>query len=200
VGIVKLYFDFEAGGKQCDGCDAVFCNTCIYETGQVDLFSFRGRIRCTQCFETTPKTVISWDLLDFVIEKYNLSRRDILDNFLKTAPAWYTTPQDAYVCTQCPSDECASKSCEYVSETYFVIGSQFRGYCCKAQGKELCLGCVKWEAKRTCVAMIGVRKFRKPNLLNTLPRDVLIHCILRPWIKNRRIDIVEGGEKKRLKV
>jgi len=196
-------FDFESeSGKQCDGCESVYCDTCINAEKPIELFLFRSSMRCTGCFETEPKKPTSWNLLDFLLEKYNLSHKDVLDDFLKTAPAWYTVPPDAYVCTKCPNNECASKFCEYVSKNYIIPGTEntYRGFCCMAIGIELCLGCQKWEAKRTCVAMIGVRKFRKKSLLNTLPRDVLIHCILKPWIKGKRVGIVEGGQKKKLKL
>lgn len=185
-------FDFEYDGYQCDGCDEVFCRSCI-ESRKVVIFTFGGAIRCTDCFKPYPRTVGDTNLLYFLLDRYKLSREQVLEEFLETAPPFYTVPQDSYTCTECEPFTCASKECLCVSQDYEDTHTdiRYRGYCCKAQGMTKCVGCKRWEAKRTSIIMIGIRKFRKGNILRGVPRDVLKHCILIP--------LMDQPPKKKLK-
>lgn len=195
-----VIFDFEYDGYQCDGCDHVFCRSCI-ESRKVVIFTFGGAIRCTECFKPYPRAVCDIHLLYFLLDRYKLSRKQVLEEFLEIAPH-YTVPQDSYTCTECEPHTCASKECLCVSEDYEdpPTDIRYRGYCCKAQGITMCLGCKRWEAKRTSLIMIGIRKFRKGNILRGVPRDVLKHCILIPLFSMLSKDQPrKGEEKKKLK-
>lgn len=186
-------FDFNIEGTQCDGCDDVFCGACI-EQRLASVFRFNNRPKCTKCFITEPPTVLTFSLFDYMLKKYNVSEKQIREEYIQTNPLFYTTPQNTYVCTKCKVHQCASRLCKRVSKDYTcsLSGVVVRGLCCKKQKDNLCDACLKWEAQRICVAMMGARKFRKGNLLNLLPRDVLIHCILKPLILPPK-----GGEDQR---
>lgn len=94
-----------------------------------------------------------------------------------------------YECKACPKGTCPSNGCfaagfNYAKDEYSPI---HRGVCCRGRGyKDLCLSCEKWETKKVCVLMIGARKFRRGNLLNLLPRDVLIYALVKPFVWEER--------------
>lgn len=176
-------FDFNLEGTQCDGCDDVFCRACIDQKA-VSCFRFNNRPKCTNCFITEPPTVLTFSLFDYMLNKYNVSEKQIREEYIQTNPLFYTTPQNTYVCTKCKVHQCASRLCERVSQDYTGPRNAIvsRGFCCKAQDEWDCDACLKWEAQRICVTLVGIRKFRKDSSLRCVPRDVLIHCILKPFI------------------
>lgn len=92
-----------------------------------------------------------------------------------------------YECVQCPPGMCASKKCFLVHQGCSIDYVSYTGYCCMARGSDRrpyrCRGCRRWEKRKTCAIMIGIRKFRRGSLLNLLPRDVLIYCILKKFVK-----------------
>jgi hypothetical protein len=94
--------------------------------------------------------------------------------------------EECYQCKLCPQGMCPSEHCWLITTNFIRIGRStiYRGVCCRARGytDTLCINCAKWETQKACIIMIGARKFRKNNLLNTLPRDVLIYALLKPFV------------------
>lgn len=90
-----------------------------------------------------------------------------------------------YECTKCPKGSCCSIKCHRISFDYEKDGDStiYRGLCCRQQKwKNVCVMCKVWESKRICTLMIGIRKFRTDNVLRAVPRDVLIHAMLKPHV------------------
>lgn len=99
----------------------------------------------------------------------------------------FCCPKDmVFKCLDCRDGECASSECYKVGKYDQIFSKTCFGKCCAAYGDLLCKGCINWEARRTCVAMIGVRKFKKSTLLRTLPRDVLIYALVKPFVWEER--------------
>lgn len=100
---------------------------------------------------------------------------------------WSTEDYTRYECEQCPPGMCASKKCFLVHQSCCFDYVTYTGYCCRARGSARrsyrCQGCRRWEARKACAIMMGIRKFRRGSLLNLLPRDVLIYCILKKFVK-----------------
>ena len=104
----------------------------------------------------------------------------------REACTWCWDDKEHYECQVCPRGTCPLDKCWIVLLNYVRIGRStiYRGVCCRARGytDTLCINCAKWETQKACIIMIGARKFRKHNLLNTLPRDVLIYALLKPFV------------------
>jgi hypothetical protein len=96
----------------------------------------------------------------------------------------FKPPEGKYKCTKCSPGACVSTGCWIIGLNYRKDTTVYRGLCCRARQRTLCKGCVKWELKKACITLIGIRKYRRGNLLNSLPRDVLIYALLKPyWIE-----------------
>lgn len=191
------------GEGNCDNCNAIYwdesysCNNCALdyclhcvESGKVEIFMYGGNVRCTGCSNTEPPKIGSGRLLDFVLRKYKISKCDVLVEFKKANPI-FTRPQWTYRCTQCPQNTCASSKCQLISENYGDPSGDFdiyRGYCCKAQGMEMCTGCKRWEINPISILMLGIRKFRTNSVLRAIPRDVLIYAMLKPMYPEKSND------------
>lgn len=97
------------------------------------------------------------------------------------------TKSTHWKCTRCKPGECASKKCMRVSRLHYEKDAEYsKGLCCKHSSRfgEKCLGCFQHETRHLCTLLIGLRKFRKGHLLRGVPRDILIQCIVIPWLVN----------------
>lgn len=174
----KIHDWWNDDGYTCEGCNGEYCIECC-DNDHVDIFTFEGKKWCTLCFQTEPDDPDDSLLLNYLLKKQKISRDRLLQDFRKTAVAPH-----AYVCTECPENTCPSAMCESIPKTFYheERDDYCRGFCCGAQNlAEICSGCKKW-ASRICIPMLGIRKRRRGNLLNDVPRDILIQCILIPYI------------------
>lgn len=116
----------------------------------------------------------------------NLSRASVFlhgDNEMCS----FCCPKDmVFKCLYCGDGQCASSKCHYIGRYDQIFSKMFFGRCCKKYENVSCRGCQAWEARRICIAMIGARKFRKSTLLRSLPRDVLIYALVKPFIWETR--------------
>lgn len=98
----------------------------------------------------------------------------------------FCCPKDmGFKCLECVDGQCASSKCLRVGKYDQIFSKMWFGKCCAASGDVLCKGCQAWEARRICIAMIGARKFRKNTLLRSLPRDVLVYALVKPFVWER---------------
>lgn len=99
----------------------------------------------------------------------------------------FCCPKDmVFKCVACGNGQCASSECHKVGRYSQIFSRWHFGKCCTAFGDVLCRGCQTWEARRICIVMIGARKFRKSTLLISLPRDVLIYALVKPFVWETR--------------
>lgn len=107
-----------------------------------------------------------------------------------------------YKCKACPKGTCLSDQCWVVLLNYVKDGHIHRGVCCRGRGHKdrVCVNCEVWETRKACIIMIGTRKFKKSTILSTLPKDVLIYALLKPFVwPNRSRERVNTKELKKLK-
>lgn len=203
-GKAYLPYDLQEGGYSCDGCNANYCEAC-FDADKTDIFSFGERKFCTGCFETEPRKVDNLTLLNYLLVKNKISRSQATKEFLISAPAVFRVPRHAYFCTACPRNGCPSTTCKYLATSFYNAQKDdyCRGYCCYARVEEeeshslgICEGCRTWRLENICIPMLGMRKYRKGGFLDLVPRDVLTHLILTPWIVDQSLP----RNKKRLKV
>lgn len=107
-----------------------------------------------------------------------------------------------FECQECPKGVCPSSKCEKIGWEYNHSGMDYKGLCCKSWIYEKpCPVCAIWEVQQICTILIGLRKFRKRNLLSTLPRDVLIYALVKPfvWEERGKKDIFKNLKKLKTK-
>jgi hypothetical protein len=176
----------------CQGCEMESCDDCE-ANGRFETFVFDGEEWCNFCFQTKPDEITDSDLLQIAITKLGTTKKRLREELLVSGPDRFRVAPHEYACTICPESECSSSLCEQVSKGigeecvrrfgYFEMDSATKGYCCKARHEaNACLGCKGWEARRLARTLIGIRKKRKDTLLAWLPRDVLVMCIIKPFI------------------
>jgi len=178
--------------QSCAGCHQDCCENCS-DDGRFETFIYNGEECCTICFQTKPDDIEQSDLLDLALTKLGTTKKRLREELLISGPERFRVAPNKYECTVCPEFECSSNLCTKVSkflERECVIRfndpemDEFtKGYCCKARrDEELCSECKDWEGRRVARTLIGIRKKRKGTLLAWLPRDVLILCIIKPFI------------------
>lgn len=188
-------FDTRQADAGCDGCDGYWCGEC-----DVERFYFAGMPRCTLCWRDKPDPVRKEHLLQLALRKLDVTESALRAEFLRTAPRRFLEARDAWRCTQCPEGHCASDECAEVGRDYWMPAAaaaaddddleDYRGYCCRAQtGRaphEHCDGCIDWQNRRVARTLVGLRRHRRRSLWAQLPRDVLVHAVIKPHILNAR--------------
>lgn len=188
----RIFPDVDDHGR-CGYCDTVWCDWC---SSSVHRFIYNGRSRCDFCWDDEPEPAPAESLLEFALDKLDMDRQELEQEWLKTAPARYHNARDVAACVRCKTS-CASSKCERVGLDFYPDEPAsnddsdecksldcYRGYCCAAQGKALwerCQHCQEWWNQRTAVALIGLRTKRQTPF-SELPRDVLRHSVIEPWV------------------
>lgn len=180
---------------QCQGCHKEWCGICM-RNGRVEKWIYGGDHYCTLCWKDSPPTPPDDELLEFALDMMKIDRKEFMDAFLKKNPKYLEVP-NYFACQECGEDnECANRDCEYVGDEFRPEATDRwggtippeRGACCKRQGRtpeEWCDACIRHRCRRVATTLLGLRKFRPASLWAQLPRDVLVHCIIKPRILNR---------------
>lgn len=101
-----------------------------------------------------------------------------------------------FKCKKCTRGSCPSSLCRSVR----FLFKGYVGYCCRATGSATpCDACQKWYKQKTCITMVGIRKFRTRSALRIIPRDVLIYAMLIPFIMKQPTKLFGKTRRKILK-
>jgi hypothetical protein len=173
----------------CQSCEAKWCYACEY-TGRVRQFHYssddNAPTRCDLCFPTKPLRVRDADLMDYALQRLQTSKKRLTEQLLEDGPVQFRVAPNVFECTVHMKGACASAECHMVScNQISTDGEVWYGYCCEESPHttgEYCIGCRRWDVRPMIVALLGIRKFRKTTVLAAaVPRDVLVHCIIKPY-------------------
>lgn len=185
----------EADPNMCLHCQAVWCAECEYKK-RVKRFHYssdeNAPMKCDFCFPTKPLRIRDSDLLDYALERLGSSKKRLTEQMLADGPIQFrVAPNPKFECQIHIEGYCASSECHRVSQPqkiYRDVDDDWYGYCCEeSHGSRLdfkgyCKGCLRWKARPLVITLLGIRKLRKHSVLASVPRDVLINCIMKPFL------------------
>ena len=147
----EIYSDCGEYGS-CEGCGRSWCGRCDIET-----FWYDDDICCDLCFSTDPVELTQEKMLDYALEKLQMTRQQLQEEIKATRPE-YTQPEHVYECKTDVDHECIGVACETLAEDYEdktlkqYSTAIVRGQCCRAKyptGKDKwCSSCLESSEKK----------------------------------------------------
>lgn len=170
-------------------CGEAWCGRCWNYDNHAEAFYYKSQLRCTFCFPTKVLKIRDSDLLEYALKKLGTNKKRLYKEVLKKGPAKFRKVVNTYKCTEC-TVECRSSHCDLVKRGRVDEEGErvAKGVCCIAWDVvPRCPSCDEWETKRTCIAILALKKYKRVPVLTQIPRDALIHALLIPYVWNRRI-------------